>query len=220
VSDFAARREAMVEHQLAARGIGDPRLLDAFRRVPREAFIAEALAEEAYADTPLPIEEGQTISQPYVVAAMIAAAAIGAADKVLEIGAGSGYAAAILGCVAAEVIAIERHPALAESAAARLERLGISNVRILTGDGSIGLAAEAPFDTILAAASGREVPTPLKDQLRIGGRIVMPLGPPGEMQRLVRVVRTASNHWEEVVLGPVRFVPLIGAQGWSEDEAR
>ncbi len=175
-TDFAAAREAMVAFQLERRGISDQRLLAAMRAVPREAFIGAGVSADAYTDGPLPIGEGQTISQPYVVALMIEAAAVGADDSVLEVGAGSGYAAAILGRIAARVHAIERRPTLAAAAAERLARLGFDNVCVQTGDGSVGWPEAAPFDAILVAAAGPQVPEALKSQLAIGGRLVMPVG--------------------------------------------
>src|SRR5688500_517142 len=165
MADFAELRERMVERQIAARGIRDPRLLDAFRQVPREEFVSPEYGRQVYGDHPLPIEGGQTISQPYIVALMIEAAEVSPGDKVLEIGAGSGYAAAVMGRVAREVIAIERHGELAELAAARMRRLGYDNVRIIHGDGSKGWPEEAPFEAILAAASGSHVPEILMRQL-------------------------------------------------------
>jgi protein-L-isoaspartate(D-aspartate) O-methyltransferase len=215
MTNFAALREAMVARQIAGRGIADARLLAALRTVPREAFVAESLAAQAYADSPLPIEAGQTISQPYIVALMIEAAGIAPGGKVLEIGAGSGYAAAVIGRIAGEVIAVERHAGLAASAAERLARLGFANVRIVHGDGSAGLADEAPFDAILAAASGPRVPDVLRRQLAPGGRLVMPVGEPQATQSLVRVTRTGADAFTEETLGLVRFVPLIGAEGWA-----
>jgi protein-L-isoaspartate(D-aspartate) O-methyltransferase len=216
MTDFAALREAMVARQIEGRGIGDPRLLEAMRAVPREAFVAEHLAGHAYEDSPLPIEADQTISQPYTVALMIEAAGIGPGSKVLEIGAGSGYAAAVIGRIAREVIAIERHGALAVLAAQRMARLGYDNVRIVHGDGSAGMIDEAPFDAILAAASGSHVPEVLKRQLAVGGTLVMPVGEPGALQILEKVRRTKSGSFVEESLGAVRFVPLIGAEGWRE----
>lgn len=215
--DFAALREEMVARQIAARGIVDERVLAAMRAVPREAFVSEALAAYAYDDSPLPIGAGQTISQPYIVALMIEAAAIAPGAKVLEIGAGSGYAAAVIGRIAGEVIAIERHAELAARAAERVRRLGCHNVRILAGDGSGGLPEAAPFDAILAAASGSHVPDALKRQLAIGGVLVMPVGAPGAAQFLVKVTRTGDEDYASADLGAVRFVPLVGAEGWDED---
>jgi len=208
---FAEAREAMVERQIAARGISNPTLLAAMRKVPRELFVAERLAGVAYADRALPIEAGQTISQPYIVALMIDAAEIGRADHVLEIGAGSGYAAAVLGEVAGDVIAIERHAELADLAAKRIARLGYDNVRIVLGDGTLGCAEEAPFDAIFAAACGEEVPPALVEQLKVGGRLVMPLGGRWSIQSLVRLVKRADGSLERNRLCEVRFVPLIGA---------
>jgi protein-L-isoaspartate(D-aspartate) O-methyltransferase len=216
VADFAAERELMVRRQIAGRGIKERRLLDAFRAVPRELFVPERVRELAYGDGPLPIEAEQTISQPYIVAAMIEAARISPGDRVLEIGAGSGYAAAVMGRIAAEVIAVERHGELVELARERLERLGFDNVRIVEGDGSEGLPDEAPFQAILCAASGSHVPRALLDQLSIGGILVMPVGEPDAVQNLVKVVRRGEEEFQQEDLGPVRFVPLIGAQGWSE----
>jgi len=213
--DFARAREEMVARQIAGRGIADPSLLDAMREVPREAFIADAWRASAYVDRPLPIEAGQTISQPYIVALMIAAAGVAAGHKVLEIGAGSGYAAAVMGRIAREVIAIERHGELVRLAASRMARLGYDNVRVIEGDGSAGYPDEAPFDAILAAASGSHVPEALKAQLAVGGSLVMPIGEAQAVQDLVRVKRCAEDVFEQESLCPVRFVPLIGAEGWS-----
>jgi protein-L-isoaspartate(D-aspartate) O-methyltransferase len=216
VTDFAAERERMVRRQIADRGIRGARLLDAFRAVPRELFVPEKMREFAYEDGPLPIEAEQTISQPYIVAAMIDAAEISPGDKVLEIGAGSGYAAAVMSRIAAEVIAIERHSELAGLARSRMAQLGYDNVRIVEGDGSEGLPDEAPFEAILAAASGSHVPQALLDQLATGGILVMPIGEPNAVQNLVKVTRRGAEEFEERDLGQVRFVPLIGAQGWAE----
>src|SRR5690349_14435412 len=185
MADFAAERERMVREQIAGRGLTGPELLDAFRAVPREAFVPEAVRAFAYEDGPLPIEAGQTVSQPYIVALMIDSAGIGPGDRVLEIGAGSGYAAAVTSRIAKSVIGIERHEELARLARERMERLGYSNVRILEGDGSEGLPGEAPFQAILCAASGSHVPEALRLQLAIGGRLVMPVGEPDSVQTLV-----------------------------------
>jgi protein-L-isoaspartate(D-aspartate) O-methyltransferase len=186
------------------------------REVPREAFVPAAVRAFAYEDGPLPIEAGQTISQPYIVALMIAAAGVAPGSHVLEIGAGSGYAAAVLSRIAGTVIAIERHGVLADLAAARMAALGYTNVRIVTGDGSAGWPDDAPYDAILAAASGRHVPETLKRQLKVGGSLVMPIGAPGDMQVLVKVVREGEDVWAQENLGAVRFVPLIGEEGWRE----
>ncbi|HEY6916643.1 MAG TPA: protein-L-isoaspartate(D-aspartate) O-methyltransferase [Allosphingosinicella sp.] len=218
--DLAKARDRMVERQIAARGIQDRSLLDAMRAVPREAFVPEHLIEFAYEDSPLPIEADQTISQPYIIALMIEAAGVKPGDKVLEIGAGSGYAAAVMGKVAEEVISIERHHELAELAAERMKRLGYGNVTIVEGDGTNGSPAEAPFDAIVAAASGSHVPEVLKDQLKIGGRLVMPLGEPNAVQSLVKVTRTGRADFQVENLGAVRFVPLIGAHGWEDRVTR
>jgi len=213
------RRDRMVERQIIARGIADPHLLQALREVPREVFVPEGLAEFAYDDTPLPIAEGQTISQPYIVAAMIEAADVEPGDRVLEVGGGSGYAAAVLSRIAGEVFAIERHKSLADAAELRLARLGYTNVTVIAGDGSGGLPDEAPFDAILVAARGLQVPDALKRQLKVGGRLVIPVGGEYE-QSLCRVTRKGAEEWTSDDLGPVRFVPLIGAHGLAEDGTR
>ncbi len=214
--DFAAAREAMVARQVEARGIANAVLVAALRDVPREAFVPESLAAFAYDDTPLPINAGQTISQPYIVALMIDAACVKPGHRVLEIGAGSGYAAAVMSRIAERVIAIERVPALAEAARERLARLGYRNVEIIAADGSAGWPSGAPYDAMIAAASGRHVPQLLLDQLAPGGTLVMPVGAAGNVQALVKVVRTGPDTFEQTELCPVRFVPLIGAEGWPE----
>ena len=216
MTDYAAEREAMVERQLRRRGITEPDILDAFRAVPREAFISEDHAHLAYGDHPLPIEANQTISQPYIVALMVQAAAIRHGDAVLEVGAGSGYAAAVISRIAARVVAIERQHDLVEVARQRLERLGYSNVLIVEGDGTRGCPDEAPFDAILAAASGSHVPSALIAQLAPNGRIVMPLGEPGLPQELVKVTKQDDGILKQENLGGVRFVPLIGEEGWGD----
>jgi protein-L-isoaspartate(D-aspartate) O-methyltransferase len=206
----------MVDEQIAARGVADPAVLDAMRAVPREMFVPDSAIEFAYDDTPLPIEEGQTISQPYVVALMAAALALRPRDRVLEIGAGSGYAAAVLSRIAAEVYAIERHAALAESASRRLRKLGYDNVRIVHGDGTLGWPDHAPYDAIVVAAGGPSVPEALRAQLAVGGRLVIPVGATLRSQELVRVTRVGENEYRQEDLGAVQFVPLIGAQGWAD----
>ena len=213
--DFTAAREEMVARQIAGRGIKGRRLLDAMREVPRHEFVSADLAGLAYDDSPLPIEADQTISQPYIVALMIEAAEVAPGDKVLEVGAGSGYAAAVMGRIASEVIAIERHQQLAEIAAARMRRLGYDNVRILHGDGSRGWPDEAPFEAILAAASGSHVPEILMRQLSVGGTLIMPVGEPAAVQKLIKVRRLGEEDFDQEDLGAVRFVPLIGEHGWT-----
>ena len=214
--DFAPEREAMVERQLRRRGISEPRILDAFLAVPRDQFVSPEYAHLAYGDHPLPIEANQTISQPYIVALMIEAAEIKPGDKVLEVGAGSGYAAAVIGRIAARVIAVERQHELVEVARERVRRLGYDNVEIIEGDGTRGCVDEAPFDAILAAASGSHVPEALLAQLSPGGRIVMPIGQPGWPQELVKVTKQEDGVLKQENLGGVRFVPLIGEEGWSD----
>jgi protein-L-isoaspartate(D-aspartate) O-methyltransferase len=219
MADPAESRALMVERQLKARGIGNGHVLAAMREVPRERFVPERLREFAYEDGPLPIGEEQTISQPYIVALMIEAADVSPGDRVLEVGAGSGYAAAVMSRIADEVYAIERHETLARSAQQRLLEIGYDNVVVIAGDGSGGLPDKAPFDAILVAAGGDKVPEPLKRQLKVGARLVVPVG--GEsMQSLLCVTRTGEEEWSEDNLGGVRFVPLIGAHGRWEDGNR
>jgi len=212
--DFASEREAMIELTIRRRGLDSPPLLAAFRAVPREEFVGADHAAFAYADAPLPIEAGQTISQPYIVALTIDAAGIGPGDKVLEIGAGSGYAAAVIGQIASEVVAIERHSELAALARERIARLGYTNVHVVEGDGTLGCPAEAPFDAIVAAASGSHVATVLIDQLKPGGRIVMPIGDPHSLQSLVKLTKNEDGSLDREDLCDVRFVPLIGEHGF------
>ena len=208
-------RERMIERQLKARGIDDLRLLDAFRAVPREAFVADALRSSAYDDGPLPIAAGQTISQPYVVAEMIAAAGIAVGTRVLEIGCGSGYAAAVVARLAARVFTIDRHVELVDAAVERFEALGAINIEARAGDGTLGWPDAAPFDVILVAAAGPAPPTALKMQLAIGGRLVMPVGNRDALQQLVRLTRRGQDIFDTDNLAVVRFVPLIGAQGFA-----
>jgi protein-L-isoaspartate(D-aspartate) O-methyltransferase len=216
LTDFAGEREAMVERQLRRRGITEPHILDAFRAVPREAFVSEAHAHLAYGDHPLPIEAEQTISQPYIVALMIQAARIGAGDRVLEVGSGSGYAAAVISRIAERVVGIERQHQLVGVARERLRRLGYENVEIVEGDGTKGWPDAAPYNAVMAAASGSHVPQPLIDQLAPGGRIVMPLGSPRWVQELVKVTKGPGDKLIRENLGGVRFVPLIGEEGWKD----
>jgi protein-L-isoaspartate(D-aspartate) O-methyltransferase len=207
----------MVETQIVERGIRDPRVLQAMRAVPRELFVAEELAGHAHDDRPLPILEGQTISQPYVVAWMAEALETRPTDRVLEIGTGSGYAAAVLSRVVAEVYTVERFPDLARLASRRLERLGFDNVIVRVGDGTLGWPEMAPFDGIVVAAGGPEVPPSLLEQLAVGGRLIIPVGPSPEQQSLVRVTRLPGGRYRREDLGGVRFVPLVGAEGWPEE---
>ncbi|MBO9519635.1 MAG: protein-L-isoaspartate(D-aspartate) O-methyltransferase [Porphyrobacter sp.] len=209
---LAQQRAAMVERQLQARGIVDEHVLAAMGEVPREVFVPERLREFAYEDGPLPIGEEQTISQPYIVALMIEAAGVAPGDRVLEVGAGSGYAAAVISRIASEVFAVERHPTLVESARKRLFDLGYQNVTLIAGDGSGGLPDQALFDAILVAACGFAVPDPLKQQLAIGGRLVLPVARAGQ-QSLLCLRRIGEAEWSEHDLGHVRFVPLIGGHG-------
>ena len=217
--DYQLLRNQMVDSQIARRGVVDRHVLAAMREVPRERFVAAAMAEFAYEDSPLPIGEGQTISQPYIVAAMIEAAEIGPGDRVLEVGAGSGYAAAVIGQIAEKVYAIERHEALGQAAKDRFDALGYRNIEIRVGDGTKGWPDAAPFDAILVAAGGPDVPRALKEQLAVGGRLVIPVGEERE-QKLCKVTRTSDTQFAEETLGAVAFVPLIGEQGWAEDGSR
>jgi protein-L-isoaspartate(D-aspartate) O-methyltransferase len=215
--DYSALRDGMVDRQIVARGVRNERVLAALRAVPREAFVAAELARSAYEDAPLPIGEAQTISQPFIVALTAAALELGPGDRVLEVGAGSGYAAAVLSRLAAEVWAIERHASLAAAALERLERLGYANVHVIEGDGTLGWPAAAPYDAIAVAAGAPEVPQALLDQLAPGGRLVIPIGAAPRDQVLVRVRRLPDGTFSREPLGAVRFVPLIGAQGWGEE---
>ena len=208
-------RARMVEHHLRRRGIVDPLVLRAFERVPREAFVPPGAIEQAYADSPLSIGLGQTISQPYVVAITVEALGLSGHERVLEIGTGSGYAAAILGEIVREVDTVERLEELAWTAAQRLHRLGYRNVRVHHADGSLGWPPGAPYEAICVAAGAPAPPPALLDQLAIGGRLVLPSGGT-DHQRLVRIVRRGPHSFVEEDLGDVRFVPLVGAQGWPE----
>jgi protein-L-isoaspartate(D-aspartate) O-methyltransferase len=220
MTDFASARETMVERQIAARGVTDPRILDAFRAVPREEFVPEGQRDSAYQDHPLLIEAEQTISQPYIVALMIEAAELEPMDVVLEVGAGSGYAAAVIAQIVDEVIAIERHLPLAKLAGERMERLGYENVSIYEGDGTRGFDEKGPFDAIIVSAAGSHVPDALLEQLELGGRLVMPVGGQEEVQTLLKITRTSEDEYEQEEVGAVRFVPLIGADGWTEGGER
>ena len=204
----------MVSEQLSRRDIDDPRVLAAFGAVPREEFVDPEAEKWAYEDSPLAIGYGQTISQPYVVAMTVQALGLKGHEKVLEIGAGSGYAAAILGQLAREVHTVERIEALAKTAAERLARLGYHNVSVHHGDGTLGWKPNAPYEAIAVAAGAPRPPQSLLEQLTIGGRMVIPHGD-AYSQRLVRITRKDATNFVEEDLGDVRFVPLIGAEGWQ-----
>jgi protein-L-isoaspartate(D-aspartate) O-methyltransferase len=212
--DFAALRERMVSRQIEDRGVDDPAVLAAMRAVPRELFVLGPYQPFAYDDTPLPIPANQTISQPYIVAFMIAALRLKPDDRVLEIGAGSGYAAAILGRVAREVYTVERHYKLADYARARLAQLGYDNVWVRHGDGTLGWPEHAPYNGIVVAAGAPAVPESLRAQLAIGGRLVIPVGRSRHQQSLLLITRQSESQYSEEVLAPVAFVPLIGDEGW------
>jgi protein-L-isoaspartate(D-aspartate) O-methyltransferase len=212
---YAVARARMVAEQIAGRGIDDPAVLRAMRLVPRERFVPRAARPYAYDDGPLPIPANQTISQPYVVATMIAALELRPSDRVLEIGAGSGYAAAVLSRIVAAVYTVERHAELADYARERLATLGYDNVQVRQGDGTRGWPEHAPYDAIIVAAGGPAVPDSLRGQLALGGRLVMPVGRSRRQQTLVLVRRRTDGAYAEEHLAPVAFVPLIGAEGWA-----
>lgn len=215
MNDSTSARDGMIT-DMEKRGIRDARILDAMRHIPREKFVDPELAAQAYCDMPLPIGEGQTISQPLMTAMMIEAAGIEPPHRVLEIGAGSGYSAAVLGRLAQRVWTIERLARLARFAGARIAELGLANVTVLRGDGTAGWAPAAPFNAILVTASGPSVPAPLRQQLAIGGRLIIPVGPDGNSQRLLRITRNDRDDFAEEDLGAVAFVPLIGEHGFAE----
>ncbi|EJC84031.1 protein-L-isoaspartate and D-aspartate O-methyltransferase [Rhizobium leguminosarum bv. trifolii WSM2297] len=212
--DMTGIRDRMVEHQLTRRGIGDRSVIEAMRTVPREKFVALGFEEFAYEDAPLSIGEGQTISQPFIVALMLEKADLKAGDKVLEVGTGSGYASALISLIVKHVYSIERHERLALRARERFETLGYHNIDVRIGDGSKGWANAAPFDAIIVSAAAPEVPPALKEQLDVGGRLIIPVGH-GDTQRLIRVTRTGATTFEEEDLGGVVFVPLIGEAAWT-----
>jgi protein-L-isoaspartate(D-aspartate) O-methyltransferase len=211
------RRGAMVQTQIADRGVRNPAVLAAMQRVPREDFLPASLQGSAYADRALPIEAGQTLSQPYIVARMLEAAELGPRDRVLEVGAGSGYSTAVLALLAGHIVAIERHAELAALARARLQRLGHLHVEVHCADGSVGWPALAPYDAILVDAGGPQVPPALREQLALGGRLVMPVGDSVDFQHLVKLTRRAAGTFDRELLDAVAFVPLVGAQGWAAD---
>lgn len=213
-NDFEEARRLMVDRQLAKRGITDERVLEAMRQVPRHRFVPEDMWDLAYRDTPLPIGQGQTISQPYIVAYMTQLLHLGPEDRVLEIGTGSGYQVAILSRLAKQVYTIERIGDLARQAAKVLKELGYDNVHLRIGDGGYGWPEAAPFDAIMVTAAAPEIPQPLIAQLADGGRMVIPIGPTG-YQDLLRLRRRGEDIQRENMV-PVAFVPLVGEHGWRE----
>lgn len=214
---YEEARNGMVQEQLMRRGINSRAVLRAMSSVPREEFVPREFWALAYRDRAVPIGEGQTISQPYVVALMIAALEVNPGDRVLEIGTGSGYQAAILAEMGAQVTTIERQDRLAREAARRLRKLGYGGVEVLAGDGSAGWLPNSPYEGILVAASGPQIPNPLLEQLSIGGRLVMPIARGAIEQELVQIQRVAEGRYERKEFGPVVFVPLIGKEGWDSD---
>lgn len=205
----------MIGSQLVARGVRTEAVLDAFRRVPRELFIPPELADRAYEDGALPVDCGQTISQPYIVARMTELLELTPSDRVLEVGTGTGYQTAILANLAAEVFTIEWHLKLMTAAVRRLRQLELANVTFRCGDGSLGWPEQAPFDAIIVTAGGPRVPESLRQQMSLGGRLVMPIGPKDD-QVLVRVRRAGESDWRQEQVLACRFVKLMGAEGWSE----
>lgn len=218
--NMATERERMVTQQLEMRGLYDPAVLAAMREVPREVFVSEKYREVAYDDGPLPIPEGQTISQPFVVALMIELLELKPTDRVLEIGTGSGYAAAVISRIVAEVYTVERLGALVGFARKNLATAGYSNVQVYHGDGTLGWPEHAPYEAIVVAAGGPNVPEALKGQLTMGGRLIMPVGSAQRAQQLVKVVRLGETEFQVDRLSHVRFVPLVGEQGWEKEEPR
>jgi protein-L-isoaspartate(D-aspartate) O-methyltransferase len=206
----------MLDVQIAGRGVRDRRVLNAMRDVPREKFVDPSFEEFAYEDSALPISAGQTISQPYVVALMLEAAELRPSDKVLEVGAGSGYTAALMSRMAERVYAIERQEPLIAPARARFHELGYDNIELRGGDGTRGWPEAAPFDAIIVSAAGPHIPEALEEQLAPGARLIIPVGE-SEKQELLKLTRTGESEYEEEKLGGVRFVPLIGDHGWAED---
>ena len=211
--NYQAARKRMVDGQITIRGITSPRVLEAFIEVPRHLFVPKNQQVHAYQDSPLPIGLGQTISQPYIAAYMTDLLQLTGAERVLEIGTGSGYQAAILGNLADEVHTIERHPSLADKAARLLQSLGYDNVRVHEGDGTQGLPGFAPYQAIMVTAAAPEVPPPLLDQLGDGGRLVMPVGSSGG--QVLLLYKREGNDFHREDLAPVAFVPLIGKHGWA-----
>ncbi|NLV24061.1 MAG: protein-L-isoaspartate(D-aspartate) O-methyltransferase [Deltaproteobacteria bacterium] len=217
--NFTTARNHMVERQIKARGISDALVIDAMLRVPRHLFVEEALQNQAYTDFPLPIGAGQTISQPYMVALMTEALLLAGGEKVLEIGTGSGYQAAVLSRIASQVFTIERNPVLARKARAILDSNGFSNISIRVGDGTLGWREEAPFDAIMVTAGAPAVVEEIQRQLAINGRLVIPVGSFKE-QMLKRIIRLGAAEFREENLLSCRFVPLRGRHGWQDTPLR
>jgi protein-L-isoaspartate(D-aspartate) O-methyltransferase len=215
--EMAVQRSAMVENQIRARGVRDRLVIKAMGTVPREAFVPQNMKAFAYEDSPLPIGEGQTISQPFIVAYMIAALGLSGGERVLDIGTGSGYAAAVLGEIASEVYTVERIEPLADQAKQTLASLGYHQVHVRCGDGTLGWPQHAPYDAIIVAAGGPKLPRSLQLQLKIGGRMVIPVGNDSAAQELVRVTRESQTQFKYACIADVRFVPLIGEEGWPDD---
>jgi protein-L-isoaspartate(D-aspartate) O-methyltransferase len=213
VTDFAAQRAAMVERQLRRRGIGDERVLAAMAAVPRQEFVAERFRGRAYADSALPIGESQTISQPWIVAAICQALELTGEERVLEVGSGSGYSAAVLSRLASELIGVERHASLAEGARRALDRLGVTNVELILGDGSRGVPERAPFEAIAVHAAAPAAPQALLAQLAESGRLVVPIA--ADRADMLTVFRRRGEDLLAAEIGPCRFVPLIGEQGYG-----
>ncbi len=207
----------MVDEQVAKRGVSDPLVLAAMRRVKRHKFVSRDLGNLAYCDRPLPIGSGQTISQPYMVAMMIEALQLKGGEDVLEIGTGSGYAAAVLAEIADNVVTIERKQRLSDRARSLLSKLGYNNIKVITADGTKGCQAYAPYDAIVVTAGGPEVPQSLPGQLKVNGRLIIPVGAFETFQHLIRITRISEEKYREEELGEVRFVPLVGKEGWHQD---
>ncbi len=214
--DYNIARRRMVEEQIKARGVNDPRVIEAMTKVPRHLFVPEALASQAYTDFPLPIGERQTISQPYMVALMSESLQLKGDEKVLEVGTGSGYQAAVLALLARQVFSLERIPALARQARRTLDACGFARVNVRLTDGTFGWEEEAPFDGIMVTAGAPSVPQPFLKQLAIGGRLVIPVGD-RSTQILIRITRTGESTFREERLLGCRFVPLVGDYGWSDE---
>jgi protein-L-isoaspartate(D-aspartate) O-methyltransferase len=215
VDGFTAQRRTMVESQLRARGIRDERVLAAMSHVPRHEFVAVDYRDQVYEDHPIPIGEGQTISQPYIVAIMLQALALDSSDVVLEVGTGSGYLTALLAELTRQVYSVERHASLAHTAQATLAQLGYTNVEVLVGDGGKGLPDRAPFNAIVVSAASPQIPSPLFEQLREAGRMIVPVGPPHAQE--LQLVRKHGGHPVVAILEGCRFVPLIGSEGYRSE---